>query len=112
MHYTIHCTTLCYTVTILHYTLNYTKLHYATLYTILYTVLHYTILHSTTLYTIVKYLKIVSDAKIYFFLNWVSDAKSIYYRRANRVSAGPVVSNSEPLSPHRTPGLVCGGAAQ
>ena len=32
--------------------------------------------------------------------------------RADRVSAGPVVSNSEPLSPHRTPGLVCGGAAQ
>ena len=32
--------------------------------------------------------------------------------RADRVSAGPVVSNSEPLSPHRTPGLACGGAAQ
>ena len=28
------------------------------------------------------------------------------------MSAGPVVSNSEPLSPHRTPGLACGGAAQ
>ena len=27
------------------------------------------------------------------------------------MSAGPVVSNSEPLSPGRTPGLVCGGAA-
>ena len=32
--------------------------------------------------------------------------------RADRVSAGPVVSNSEPLSPGRTQGLVCGGAAQ
>ena len=31
--------------------------------------------------------------------------------RADRVSAGPVVSNSEPLSPHRTLGLACGGAA-
>ena len=31
--------------------------------------------------------------------------------RADRVSAGPVVSNSEPLSPGRTPGLACGGAA-
>ena len=30
----------------------------------------------------------------------------------DRVSAGPVVSNSEPLSPHWTPGLACGGAAQ
>ena len=30
--------------------------------------------------------------------------------RAGRVSAGPVVSNSEPLSPRRTPGLACGGA--
>ena len=29
--------------------------------------------------------------------------------RADRVSAGSVVSNSEPLSPHRTPGLACGG---
>ena len=55
-----------YPLTILHYTLYYTlyytKLHYTTLYTILCTVLHY-----TTLYTIVKYLKIVSDAKIFFF---------------------------------------------
>ena len=32
--------------------------------------------------------------------------------RADRVRAGPVVSNSEPLSPGRTPGLACGGAAQ
>ena len=32
--------------------------------------------------------------------------------RADRLSAGPVVSNSEPLSPRRTPGLACGGAAQ
>ena len=31
--------------------------------------------------------------------------------RADRVSAGPVVSNSEPLSPCRTPGLACGGKA-
>ena len=28
------------------------------------------------------------------------------------MSAGPVVSNSEPLSPGRTLGLACGGAAQ
>ena len=32
--------------------------------------------------------------------------------RADRVSVGPVVSNSEPLSPRRTPGLACGIAAQ
>ena len=32
--------------------------------------------------------------------------------RADRVSVGPVVSNSEPLSPGLTPGLACGGAAQ
>ena len=32
--------------------------------------------------------------------------------RADRVSAGPVVSNSEPLSPGRTMGLACSGAAQ
>ena len=31
--------------------------------------------------------------------------------RADRVSAGPVVSNSEPLSPRGTPGLACGSAA-
>ena len=47
--------------------------------TLYYTTLYYTILHFTTLYTIENSWKSFRTLNYFFFLNWVSDAKSIDY---------------------------------